>query len=126
MRWDLDLGRQSPPLSLNKKMHWAKERKERLDLQADVAWLLKAHKVPAMDHCWVWLEWFPAVVRRRDSDNPEPTRKACVDQLVRSGLLEDDTSEFVTRPENVIHEARKGIGRLVLVVCNTEPRKAGA
>ena len=126
MRWELDLCRQRPPLSLNVRVHWAVARKERLALQADMVKLLRYHKVPAMDHAWIWLDWTPGTVRRRDTDNPEPTRKACVDQIVRCGLLEDDTPEFVTRPENVIHPAVKGIGRLVLVICNSAPELSPA
>lgn len=122
-RWDLRLPYTSPPLSLNKQAHWAKIHRTKVQLQTDLAWLLKAHKVLAMDHAWIWLEWTPGVVRRRDTDNPEPTRKACIDAIVRAGLLEDDTPEFVTRPENVILPVSKGMGALVLVVSAREPNR---
>ena len=118
MRWELNLPYTRPPLSLNGRMHWAVANGRKKELQDAVGWLLKFHKVPAMDHAWIWLDWQPAVKRPRDSDNPEPTRKAAIDQVVRSGLLEDDTPEFVTRPENVIRPAVKGKARLLLVIDN--------
>ena len=118
MRWQIDLHRDRPPLSLNGRMHWAVARKERLALQSDVAKLLRYHKVPAMDHAWIWLDWTPGTVRRRDTDNPEPTRKCCIDQVVRSGLLEDDDHEHVDLPQMVIHEPDKTHPRLLLVIDN--------
>ena len=119
MRWEIELPYPAgPPLSLNKRYGWQKRHRLTEQIHNDVALLLKYHKVPAMDHAWIWLDWQPAVKRPRDSDNPEPTRKAAIDQVVRSGLLEDDTPEFVTRPENVIRPAVKGRARLLLVIDN--------
>lgn len=115
-RWELALPYQRPPLSLNKRMHWAAERHIKDDLQNAVGWLLKGHKVPALDEATIWLEWTPGVARRRDTDNMELTRKACIDQIVDSGLIPDDTPEYVQRPENVILPVQRGLGKLTLVI----------
>lgn len=116
-RWEIVLPYPAgPPLSLNRRLHWAAEKRIHDQLQADVAWLLKAKKIPAMDRCAVWLDWTPRVTRRRDTDNVESTRKCCVDQLVKSGLVEDDTAEFVDRPENVINPASHLAPSLLLVI----------
>lgn len=124
MRWELNLGYTAPPLSLNRRMHWAAERHIKDDLQSAVGWRLKAEKVPALDDAAVWLEWTPGVVRRRDTDNPEPTRKACIDAIVNAGLLPDDTPEYVQRPENRILPVQRGLGKLVLVIVS--PASQGA
>ena len=118
MRWQIDLHRDRPPLSLNGRMHWAVARKERLALQSDVAKLLRYHKVPAMDHAAIWLEWVPATKRRRDHGNEAPTVKAIVDAIVRAGLLEDDDHEHVDLPQMVIREPDKAHPRLLLVIDN--------
>ena len=118
MRWELNLGYTSPPLSMNGRMHWAVARREAQELRTRVGWWLKARKVPAMDSCAVWLEWTPSVKRRRDTDNVESTRKVCVDAIVAAGLVEDDTPEFVQRPENVILPPRKGHAQVLLVIDN--------
>lgn len=115
-RWELRLPYQRPPLSMNQRNHWAVAHRAKTDLQEAVMWLLKAQKVPALDEATIWLEWTPGVVRRRDTDNPEPTRKACIDAIVSAGLLPDDTPEYVQRPENVIRDVQRGLGKLVLVI----------
>jgi crossover junction endodeoxyribonuclease RusA len=114
-------------LSLNHRRHWSRDHAERVQLMTAVHWLLKDAKTPALDFAHVWLEWTPAVSRRRDTDNLEPRRKACVDAIVRAGLLPDDTPEFVARPENVIHRPKPAAlldphRRLVLVIADHDPR----
>ena len=118
MRWEIDLCRIAPPLSANQRLHWAAQHRIRAQLQSDVALLLRYHKVPAMDHAAVWLEWVPSVKRRRDHGNESPTVKAIVDQIVRSGLLEDDDHEHVDLPQMVIREPDKNHPRLLLVIDN--------
>lgn len=115
-RWELNLCRVRPPLSMNRRMHWAVAMRAKDELQADVWKLLKHHKIPRLDKASIWLEWTPGTVRRRDTDNPEPTRKACIDAIVLTKVLIDDTPQYVTRPENVIHEPQRGKPSLILVI----------
>lgn len=112
--WHLSLPYTSPPLSLNSRLHWAKKARITKALIADVRMLLIYRKVPALDEATIWLEWTPATVRRRDTDNLEPTRKAGIDAIVAAGLLPDDTPEYVRRTENRILPVGKP--GLVLVI----------
>jgi hypothetical protein len=98
-------------------MHWAVANGKKVELQNAVGWLVKGAKIPALSHASIWLEWTPSVHRRRDTDNPEPTRKACIDAIVSvARILPDDTPEYVTRPENVIREPQRGLPSLLLVI----------
>lgn len=117
-RWELKLPHTAPPLSLNHRRHWSNDHRIRVQLMADVHWLLKGAKVPALDYAAIWLEWTPALPRRRDTDNLEPTRKAVIDAIVRAGLLPDDTREFVARPENVIHPPNPRHVGLIAVIAD--------
>jgi len=45
--------------------------------------------------CYVRVTFPVTVNRRRDSDGPAPTVKACVDGLVDAGCWPDDTPEYV-------------------------------
>jgi crossover junction endodeoxyribonuclease RusA len=114
--WRLDLPYIAPPLSMNQRLHWAKRHRVKTELQTAVHVLLRHHKVPALDDASVWIEWTPGVTRRRDTDNPEPTRKAAIDAIVAAGLLPDDTPEYVQRPENRILPVNRGKPSLVLVI----------
>jgi hypothetical protein len=103
----------APPLSLNRKMHWAKEER----IKADLRTLVRARcRIPATDHIHVWLRWQPRVKRNRDGDNPTPTIKPCVDQLVKCGVVVDDTTEHVTHKPLELLPACKDQARLWLVV----------
>ena len=118
MRWELTLGYETMPLSANMRLHWGAQHRIRTELQTRVGWLLKSHKVPAMDHAAIWLEWVPATKRRRDHGNEAPTVKAIVDAIVRAGVLEDDDHEHVDLPQMVIREPDKTNPRLLLVIDN--------
>jgi crossover junction endodeoxyribonuclease RusA len=120
--WRLELPHVAPPLTLNQRLHWAAANRIKRQLAVDVGWLLVQQRVPALDHASIWLEWTPVASRRRDSDNLEPTRKTVIDAIVSAGLLPDDTSEYVTRPENLIHPPTKHLPGLRLVVVIAEDR----
>jgi len=130
-RWELQLPYAAPPLSMNHRRHWSRDHAVRVQLMADVHVLLLHVKLPALDFAHIWLEWTPATVRRRDTDNLEPTRKAVIDAIVRAGRLPDDTPEYVARPENVIHPAvlparMNPYKRLVAVIADHAPAVIGA
>lgn len=96
--WDLVLpGYKSPPLSLNKKMHWRVEQSWVKQLHHDVIILAMFNKLPKdQARAHVTLVWHPSTRRRRDTDNPTPTLKACIDGLVKYRLVPDDSSEYVS------------------------------
>lgn len=51
----------------------------------------------------VQLHYRPRDSRRRDTDNLVATLKPCCDALVTYGLVPDDTPEFMSKPEPIIH-----------------------
>ena len=112
-----------PPLSLNDRGHWAKRAAIVRDLRHEVVTRLRHKKVPRpAAHVVVQFHYRPRQNRTRDTDNLIATIKPLVDALTPPtparrhgkkilppvpgyGLVPDDTPEFVTRPEAVIHQA---------------------
>ena len=85
-----------PPLSENGRQHWAVKNRTRQNLICDAVLLARYLKLPrGCGRVRVTLVWNPPDRRRRDSDNPTPTLKACIDGLTRYGLTEDDDSTHV-------------------------------
>lgn len=82
-----------PPLNLNQRMHWAQKAKETKLIRSTVAVLAKGRVIPLP--CVVTLVWTVSDARRRDTDNPAPTVKACIDGMRDAGLLPDDHSGYV-------------------------------
>lgn len=93
-----------PPLTLNEKLHWARANARKNDLIENVFWRAKQQKIPTVDKIAVTLHWLPRVERRRDGDNPFPTIKACVDGLVKAGVVVDDDHTRVVHRGVVFHE----------------------
>jgi Holliday junction resolvase RusA-like endonuclease len=94
--WEIDLPYPAPPLSLNKRMHYQAEHRVRTQILSDVAVLARALKIPkGLQRVEIALHWQARVIRRRDSDNPTPTLKVCIDALTKYGLTEDDDSAHV-------------------------------
>ncbi len=105
MTWVIPLpGYTSPPLSLNDRMGWAQARRVRQKFQGDVLLMARSAGLPLrLGFVHVKLHWAPAVVRRRDSDNPQASLKAARDALVRYGVVPDDdlghmSSDVVIEP----------------------------
>lgn len=95
-----------PPMMANHRYpHWAVKGKATKAVRQATA--LSARHVmrhidwdtdwqPLAEPVTVELVWTVKDKRRRDSDGPEPTKKACLDGLVDAGLLSDDKSTVVT------------------------------
>lgn len=101
-----------PPLTANKKMHWAEEAKRRRKIRGDMAWLMKStrnHIDPLTpgQKLRVQLIYTPATHRRRDTDNLWPTLKPLCDGLVDAGIVPDDTPEYMVKPEPIIEPVAK-------------------
>lgn len=95
--WLLPLSYITPPLSLNQRDHHMAVHKVRTQLMNEVLTLARALNLPrGLDHVDVALLWRVTDQRRRDSDNPVLTLKACVDALARYGLVPDDTYRYVS------------------------------
>lgn len=112
----------SPPLSENKRMHWAAEAEIKRDVRQYVwAMCRKANLRRPAEHVSAQLNWRPARKTRADADNPTPTMKVVVDALapqrdayrdrrgklhpgvVGYGLIVDDVPEYCSRPETIFH-----------------------
>lgn len=96
----IDLPWERPPLNLNQRMHWARKAKETKLIRSTVAVLARGRAIPLP--CIVTLVWTVSDARRRDTDNPAPTVKACIDGLRDAGCLPDDHSQYVVRSGTAI------------------------
>lgn len=119
----LPLSFTTPPLSLNKHMHYMQRAKIVRELRHEVVVRLGSQQVPRpAAHVSAQFHWRPKHNRVRDTDNLAPTIKPLIDALtpetparVRGkrlmqaipgyGLVPDDAPQYVTRPEAVIHPA---------------------
>lgn len=121
--WQLKLPYDRPPLSLNKSMHWAKQRKIERQIMDDVQWLARFAKLPkGLEHVRVELIWQPSIKRTRDTDNPTPTLKKVIDGLVKYGLVVDDDVSHV-ESACLILDVQPGRGQLSAIV--TELAQSG-
>ena len=94
-----------PPLTLNGRYHWRKRAAVSKDLREHIAREVWGKTWPTTcEHIRVELHYHPRDARRRDADNLVPTLKPCIDGIVDSGLIPDDTPEYVTWTAPVIHE----------------------
>lgn len=86
------------PLSLNHRMHWAKQSRITKDVRLDGYFLTRKYfKRATHQHLIVELELIVPDKRRRDTDNPVATLKALCDGIVDAGTVPDDTPEYMTK-----------------------------
>lgn len=108
----------TPPLTLNQRLHWAAKHRETARIRHDVGALARAalerrHTPMTRAHVDLW--WTPKDARRRDTDNPAPTLKACIDGLRDAGVFLDDDSATVSS-RVVIGPPDKADPRMELIV----------
>lgn len=95
--WRLNLPYETPPMSLNKRIHYQVRAALTRQIHNDVLQLARAAKIPrGLDHVTYVLYWQVANRIRRDTDNPVPTHKAVVDALTKYGVTASDSMEHVT------------------------------
>ena len=113
-----------PPLSLNDRMHYMQRARIVRQIREEVVTLLRMHRIRKdAEHVVVHFHYRPRDSRIRDTDNLVATVKPIVDALTPGrpasigrggkivqpipgyGLVPDDTPEYITRPEPVIHPA---------------------
>ena len=105
----IDLSFTRPPLNLNQRLHWAQKAELTRDIRQEVCIKTRPLKAAfAPGPIIVSLHWQPKDNRRRDSDNPVLTAKACFDGIVDAGLVPDDTPEHMVKLMPIIHPAIKG------------------
>lgn len=99
-----------PPLSLNDRMHWRQKHRITRHMRTHIAWTLSAganKRAPLRkgQRLRVELHYQPRDNRRRDTDNMVASLKPICDGIVDAGIVEDDTPEYMIKPEPVIHPA---------------------
>lgn len=99
----------TPPLTKNavRRMHYQTEAKARRVIVEAATWLARTHLEP-MTGANVTLHWRMADKRRRDGDGAAPTLAACIDGLVRAGVLPDDSWVHVPHSGVTCHPPIKG------------------
>lgn len=114
--WVIDLPWPKPPLSLNQRMHWAKQAK--LVKEVRMIARVKARHIPEMQKCSVELVWHVADKRRRDVDNPVATFKPLCDGLVDAEIVLDDTPEYMQKlPVRIVNS---GVKKMELIIKELE------
>lgn len=118
----------SPPLSLNDRGGWQSKAKKTAIIRRATHLLAAKHHLPhGVDHLTVQLHYRPRDNRRRDTDNLVATLKPICDALAAGakkhpgyGVVPDDTPQWMSKPEPIIHPAVKGEpGRLWLTLTIT-------
>lgn len=112
-----------PPLSLNKRMHWAVANRHRQELREAVEWGLRTVKRPESIRrpVRIALVWQVKDKRRRDLDNPAPSLKVCVD-AVAAWLGIDDSHTDVWPMVRI--EQGDAMGLFVEIQDNSDDRIA--
>jgi crossover junction endodeoxyribonuclease RusA len=121
-----------PPMMANHRYpHWAVKGKavkavRRSTYGVARAWhgLWPNVELPLPGPVEVELIWTVTDRRRRDSDGPEPTKKACLDGLVDAGMLADDKSSVVVRSFCSIEQGAEPGVRLVIRNVDADSRPA--
>lgn len=106
----------SPPLSMNDRGHWASKANKTRATREATMWAAKTARLPrAVHHVTVQLHYRPRDNRRRDTDNLVATLKPICDALAAGttknpgyGIVPDDTPQYMSKPEPIIHPAEKG------------------
>lgn len=85
-----------PPLNENQRLHWFTKNECRRNIGDATHVIAIREKLPkGIEFASIELVYYPPDKRRRDDHNINPTLKACVDAIVRYGLVPDDNSLHV-------------------------------
>lgn len=109
MIWTLHLPDEKPPLSLNRGQgRWQSTFQDKARLRKISASFAEEEQIPHHDHIYSRLYWCPPDNRRRDEDNVILTAKPLWDGLVDAGVIDDDTSTYITKLMPKILKGKKG------------------
>lgn len=105
--WEIRLPWTAPPCSANDRDHWRVKARKVAEIRETARCLVLTqvgdHGEPMPERIRVGLTYTPRDNRRRDPDNlVVPLYKALVDGIVDSGLVVDDTPQYVERTFPVI------------------------
>ncbi|OZC62757.1 hypothetical protein CH276_14145 [Rhodococcus sp. 06-470-2] len=126
----------TPPLSMNDRgasVQAARAKAAQIaQIRSDVYYLAHGAKLPKnVGHAVVQLHYRPGTNARRDTDNLIATAKpifdalaGAADGLVGYGLVPDDIPQFMSKPEPIIHQTRKGQARMWLdITISDQPKE---
>lgn len=99
----IDLPWTSPPLRANDRRSWQAQHRTKSKALDEARWAIRAAHIEPIVGAVVTLHYRVPDRRRRDSDGPEPTKKAVIDALVLEGVLPDDCWINVPRSSVEIH-----------------------
>ena len=101
---------QKLPLSQNQRetMHRMKVAGIKRVMLDDARKAIARADVPAMAQAVVVLNWQQPDRRGRDGDGAAPALKACLDALVKEGVLVDDSWQYVRHSGITCHDPIKG------------------
>ncbi|RRQ26295.1 hypothetical protein DK926_18790 [Rhodococcus sp. Eu-32] len=139
MIFTIELPWTTPPLSMNDRgasVQAARAKAAQIaQIRSDVYVLARSVKLPRnAGHAVVQLHYRPGTNARRDTDNLVATLKPICDGLAADtthrtgyGLVPDDTPQFMSKPEPIIHQHRKGHARMWLeITVLDEPKELPA
>ncbi|MFD1145898.1 hypothetical protein [Saccharothrix hoggarensis] len=115
---------QPAPLNANWRLHWSKEHKLAQEIATAVMLRARSLRIPTCDHLTVQIHFAPGNNVKADADNLYPSFKRACDALSRPKhtnwvglhLVPDDTPQFMTKLEPVIHPGPEHERRLWLTV----------
>lgn len=88
--WTVSLPWQSPPLSLNDRMHYKLKARWTKTVRGTAFFLARQARIPELARVEVQLLYAPRDGRRRDEDNLVATLKPLCDGLVDAQVVADD------------------------------------
>jgi crossover junction endodeoxyribonuclease RusA len=92
----IDLIDNKPPLSANQRLYWRRKAEVTKAVRETTAWRVKSLNLPPATRLTVQLRFDTGDNRkRRDPANLCATSKPAIDGVVDSGLVPDDTPEWV-------------------------------
>lgn len=113
-----------PPITWNYRGHWAKKAKITKTIRDEIHVRAQAARLPRnLGHITVTFHYQPGDNRHRDTDNLGATTKPIFDALAAGtrthpgyGMVKDDTPQYMTKPEPIIHPPVKGEPKCWLVI----------
>lgn len=95
-------------LSANDRHHWRAKAKIVAQIREDAASLARSQHLPRFERVRVTAVLHPRDKRHQDSDNVQPTVKACIDGIVAAGFLPGDDDRYVLSTTYVLGAPVKG------------------
>lgn len=95
-------------LSANDRHHYRVKATIVAQIRKDATVMARAARLPQLETVRITAVLHPRDKRHQDSDNVQPTVKACVDALVAAGYLPGDDERYVLSTTYVLGEPVKG------------------